>query len=66
MTRGLPRTDTDHFPQTRLGRGQGSVENKYGRIMHKDEWKNYSSSYEATLQPKDTNAEDDECESPSS
>lgn len=49
----------------RLGRGQGAVENKYGRIMQQDEWKNVSSSFEASLRPKYTKAEDDESESPS-
>lgn len=44
----------------RLGRGQGSVENKYGRVMHKDEWKDYSSSFEASSRPKEDNTEKDE------
>lgn len=37
----------------RLGRGQGSVENKYGRVMQKNEWKDYSSDFEANLLQKD-------------
>ncbi|KAK7716248.1 hypothetical protein SLS64_003400 [Diaporthe eres] len=42
---------------TRLGRGQGSVENKYGRIMHNDEWKNYSTSFGASLRPNEKETE---------
>jgi hypothetical protein len=38
--------------QTRLGRGQGSVENKYGRVMQKHEWKDYLTEFEASLQRK--------------
>ncbi|KAI7781956.1 hypothetical protein LA080_014021 [Diaporthe eres] len=49
---------------TRLGRGQGSVENKYGRVMHNDEWKVYSTSLEASLRPKEKNT-DKGSESPS-
>lgn len=49
----------------RLGRGQGSVENKYGRVMHKDEWKDYSSSFEAGIRSKENNNEADEYGSPS-
>ncbi|KAG8169300.1 hypothetical protein KVR01_000045 [Diaporthe batatas] len=35
-----------------LGRSLGSIENKYGRVMHLDEWKTYLTQVEANAQKK--------------
>lgn len=41
------------------------MENKYGRVMHSNEWRDYSTSFEASLRPKDKDTEDEGSESPS-
>lgn len=51
--------------QEKLGRGQGSVENKYGRMMQMDYWKDHSTWYESSLRQKNKQKGDDDCQDPS-